>query len=187
MSLPRSQFVMKRATGLAAPALLAIAGCAGASHSVPSPVNSIFSLQPSTRTINTNGQLQIKAVSASGGMAAVKWSVLGGENDSSLGQGAVDSDGNYTPPAALTRDSIEVEVQAQLRSDPTRTATEVIQVTPGFLQPLTPENSALAAGDTLQVTAQLAEVGDGAVDWQLAAAQAGGRRLGSAYGSFSQE
>jgi len=178
---------LKRAAGWAAPVLLAMAGCASASHYVPSPVNSIFSLQPSTHTINTNGQVQIKAVSASGGTASVKWTILSGENDSSLGQGAIDSDGNYTPPSALTRDSIEVEVEAKLRSDPTKTATEVIQVTPGFLQPLTPENSALAAGGTLQVTAQLAEVGGGSVDWQLSSASVGGRRLGSAFGSFSQE
>src|SRR5271163_784272 len=188
MPLSKYQLALNRGAGLAAPVLLAMAGCAGgASHYVASTGNSIFSLQPSTRSISTNGQVQIKAVSASGGTAAVKWSVLGGENDSSLGQGTIDSDGNYSPPAALTQDSIEVAVEAQLRSDPTKTATEVIQVRPGFLQPLTPENSALAAGGSVQVTSQLAEVGGGSVDWQLSSAAEGGKRLGSAYGSFSQE
>ncbi len=179
---------MYRAAGLAAPLLLAIAGCGGVvSKYVPSPVNAIFSVTQSARAINTNGQLQVKALTASGTPAAVRWSVVGGENDPALGQGTIDDNGNYTPPSALTQDSIQVEIQAQLHNDPTRTATEVIEVTPGFLQPLTPENASLAAGSGVEVTAQLAEVGGGSVNWQLAAAATGGRRLGSAYGTFSQE
>jgi hypothetical protein len=180
--------VLKRTAALAAPMLLVIAGCGGvASKYVPSPVNAIFSVTPSARTINTNGQLQMKAQTASGASAAVKWTVVGGENDPALGQGAIDANGNYTPPSALTHDSIQVEIQAQLHSDPTTTATEVIEVRPGFLQPLTPENSTLAAGSNVEVTAQLSEVGGGSVTWQLSSAASGGKRLGSTYGAFSQE
>jgi hypothetical protein len=183
-----SRSAARRAAALAAPMLLAVAGCAGGlSRYVPSPANAVFSLSPSARAITTNGQARIKALTASGGAAAVGWSVVGGQNDGSLGQGSIDADGNYTPPSALAQDSIQVEIQAQLKSDPTKTATEVIEVTPGFLQPLTPENAALAAGDSIEVTAQLAEVGGGSVEWQLAAAPSGGRRLGSAYGSLGQE
>jgi hypothetical protein len=179
---------MHRATALAAPLLLVVAGCGGvASKYVPSPVNAIFSVTPSARTITTNGQLQMKAVTPSGSAAAVKWSIIGGDNDPTLGEGAIDDNGNYTPPAALTQDSIQVEIQARLHNDQATTATEVIEVRPSFLQPLTPENSTLAAGGTVEVTAQLAEVGGGAVNWQLAAAPTGGRRLGTAYGAFSQE
>lgn len=188
MSLSRSQLVLRRIAGLAAPLLLTIAGCAGKlSHYVPSPVNSVFSVQAAARTVNTNGQVKIRAVTPAGAAADVKWSVVGGANDSALGQGTIDANGVYTPPAALTRDSIEVEVAAQLRSDLTKTATEVIEVTPGFLQPLTPENAALAASGSVQVSAQLAEVGSGSVDWQLATAPTGGRRLSSAYGTLGQE
>src|SRR5271170_780615 len=184
----RNQLVLHRAAGLAAPLLLVVAGCGGVvSKYLPSPVNAIFAVTPSARTINTNGQLQMKALTPSGAPAAVKWSVLGGDNDPTLGEGAIDDNGNYTPPAALTHDSIQVEIQARLHDDPTKTATEVIEVTPSFLQPLTPENSTLAAGSSVEVTAQLAEVGGGAVLWQLAATPAGGRRLGSAYGTFSLE
>jgi hypothetical protein len=169
---------------LFAPLLLVVAGCGGAvSKYIPKPVNAVFSVTPSARTIDTNGKLRMKATAASGAPAAVKWSVLGGDNDPSLGEGAIDEDGNYTPPAALTRDSIQVELQAQLRSDPRVAATEVIAVTPSFLQPLTPENSTLAAGASVEVTAQLAEVGGGAVRWQLAASPSGG----SGYGTFSQQ
>src|SRR5277367_1012837 len=141
----RTQLVMHRATALAAPVLLVIAGCGGvASKYVPSPVNAIFSVTPSARTITTNGQLQMKAVNPSGTVAAVKWSIVGGDNDPALGEGAIDDNGNYTPPAALTQDSIQVEIQARLHADPATTATEVIEVRPSFLQPLTPENSTLA-------------------------------------------
>jgi hypothetical protein len=176
-----------RAAGLAAPVLL-IAGCAGGlSGYVSNPANGAFSLVSSAHQITTNGQVQLKAVTASGAAAAVKWTLVQGENDSAIGQGSVDASGLYIPPASLSRDSIEVEIQAQLRSDPTKTATEVVAITPGFLQPLTPENSSLAAGESLPITAQLAEVGGGTVDWSLSTAQTGGRRLGSSYGSFSEQ
>ncbi len=179
---------MHRATALAAPVLLVIAGCGGVvSKYVPSPVNAVFSVTPSARAINTNGQLRMTAVTSSGTPADVKWSIVGGDNDPALGEGAIDGNGYYTPPAALTHDSIQVEIQARLHNDPATTATEVIEVRPSFLQPLTPENSTLAAGGSVEVTAQLAEVGGGAVNWQLAAAPTGRRRLGSAYGTFSQE
>ncbi len=188
MPRSRSQLALNRIAALAAPLLLIVVGCGGvASKYVPSPVNAIFSVTPSSRTINTNSQIQMKALTPSGAPTAVKWSVIGGENDPALGQGAIDANGNYTPPSALTHDSIQVEIQAQLRSDPTRTATEVIEVRPGFLQLLTPENSTLAAGSSVEVTAQLSEVGGGSVTWQLSSTASGARRLGSAYGAFSQE
>jgi hypothetical protein len=188
MRLPLAQFAIRRSAMLAAPALMAVAGCAGGlSTYVANPVNAVFSVTPSAQALDTNGQIQLKAVTAAGATAAVKWSVIRGENDPALGQGTIDARGIYTPPASLSRDAVEVEVQAQLKSDPTKTATEVLEVTPGFLQPLTPENSALAAGAALPVTSQLAEVGSGTVSWSLAATPTGGRRLGSGYGTFSQE
>ncbi|AXC11125.1 hypothetical protein ACPOL_1783 [Acidisarcina polymorpha] len=151
------------------------------------PINELFSLSASTQTVDTNGQVQLKALYASGTAAAVHWTLTRGENDGAIGQGTIDARGVYTPPASLTRDGIDVEIQAQLRSDPTKTATEVIHVNPGFLQPLTPENSALPPGGSLPVSAQLAEVGGGDLDWRLSTAASGGRRLDASFGSFSQE
>jgi hypothetical protein len=182
----KRQLALHCTAGLAAPILLVIAGCGGVAKYVANPINTIFAVTAATRTVSTNGQLQMRAVAASGGAAAVKWSVVGGENDPALGRGTIDENGNYTPPAAIARDSVQVEIQAQLQSDPTKTATEIIEVIPSFLQPLTPENSTLAAGNSVEVTAQLAEVGGGTVRWQLAASPSG-KRLGSAFGSFSQE
>jgi hypothetical protein len=188
MRLPARQFAIRRTALLVAPALMAVAGCAGGlSNYVANPVNAAFSVTSSAQAMDTNGQVQLKALTTGGTTAAVKWSVLRGENAAALGQGAIDARGVYTPPASLSRDTVEIEIQAQLKSDPTKTATEVLEIAPGFLQPLTPENSALAASGTLPVTAQLAEVGGGTVTWSLATAPNGGRRLGSAYGTFSQE
>jgi hypothetical protein len=186
------RIVMRRVAALIAPGLLPtlllIGGCASPLNKyLPRSLNTVFSVATSAQTVNTNGQVQLKAVLTAGGNAAVKWTIVGGENDNVIGQGTIDAHGVYTPPASLTGDAIEVEIQAQLKSDPTRTATEIIHVTPGFLQPLTPENSVLSAGGSLQVTAQLAEVGGGSVDWSLSSKAAGGRRLGSAYGTFSQQ
>jgi len=173
---------------LIASAVTLAAGCAGGlSNYASNPVNAIFSLTSSAQTVDTNGQIQLKALTAAGATAAVKWSVIRGENDAALGQGTIDARGLYTPPISLSGDAIEVEVQAQLKSDPTKTATEVLAVTPGFLQPLTPENSAIAAGGTLPVTSQLAEVGGGTVSWTLSTTPTGGRRLDSSYGTFGQE
>jgi hypothetical protein len=183
-----SQLVLRRCAALIAPGVLLIAGCASPLQKyLPKSLNTVFTVASSAQTVNTNGQVQLKAVLTAGGPAAVKWSIVGGENDSAIGQGTIDAHGVYTPPASLTGDAIEVEVQAQLKSDPTKTATEVIQITPAFLQPLTPENSVVAAGGTLQVTAQLAEVGGGVVEWSLSNKTNGGRRLGSAYGTMSQQ
>jgi hypothetical protein len=50
-------------------------------------------------------------------------------------------------------------VTATLDSDATLTATAVLTIFPGFLQPLTPENAALGANGSLTVTGFLAEAG----------------------------
>jgi hypothetical protein len=167
---------------------LFIAGCGNPiAKYLPKSLNTVFAVASSTQTVNTNGQVQLKAVLTAGGPAAVKWSIVGGENDAAIGQGTIDAHGVYTPPASLTSDAVEIQIQAVLKSDATKTATETLRIVPGFLQPLTPENSVVASGGSLQVTAQLAEVGGGSIDWSLSNKPSGGRRLGSAYGTISQQ
>jgi hypothetical protein len=75
------------------------------------------------------------------------------------GAGSITSNGQYTPPSYLTADSEKVTVTATLDSNPSQTASAVLTVKPGFLQPLTPENAAVGAGGTLTVTGYLAEAG----------------------------
>jgi hypothetical protein len=114
---------------------------------------------------------QLKTVALPDGTPAqITWSVSGGDPNS--GPGSISASGQYTPPSYLTVDRAQVVVTATLNGAGTTgtgangpvtngpaTATSVITVTPGFLQPLTPENAAVGAGGQLTVTGILAEAG----------------------------
>ncbi len=154
------------------PALLVLAGCGGgvsagtASNPGTNSVspNGSFSISPSTSAIDTNctgcnagsasgAYEQFSATLANGMPASVRWSV------SPSGAGSITSAGRYTPPGYLTADSEKVTVTATLASNTTQTASATLTITPGFLQPLTPENAALGANGTLSITGYLAEAG----------------------------
>jgi hypothetical protein len=152
---------------LLAPALLLAAGCGGLVTAKSS--NSVFAITPGSGSIDTNctgcnatnaqGGLvhQFAATLVSGGAAKVTWSVYGG--DAVSGAGSINASGQYTPPSYLTADRAEVVVTATLEADPTLRASSVLSVTPGFLQPLTPENAALGANGSVTITGILAEAG----------------------------
>lgn len=153
---------------LLAPGLAALAGCGGNSVTA-SPANGVFSIAPSATRIDTNcagcnstnshGSLvhQFTATLNGGGAAPVGWSVSAG--DASVGAGTINASGQYTPPSYLTADRVQVVVTATLKADSTVKATSLLTLTPGFLQPLTPENVALAANGSVTVTGILAEAG----------------------------
>ncbi|HEX6495416.1 MAG TPA: hypothetical protein VF018_08035 [Acidobacteriaceae bacterium] len=171
----------------AAPLVLVIAGCGGGGPS-SNPSNPTFSISPATKTIDTNGQVQFTATLANGQPATnVNWVVTTGTNDNTtLGQGSVDpSSGLYIPPSALSKDSVQVQVQANLSTNIYQTATAVITVTPGFIQAVTPENATVATGATLPLTATIAEVGGGSINWGLSTSPSGGSSPGSAGGAIS--
>jgi hypothetical protein len=146
--------------------MLLLAGCTAGPVTADSS-NSSFSISPSTEIIDTNctgcnatnsrgaSVEQFTAKLSSGEPAAVTWSVSGGDGNS--GPGTITSSGQYTPPPYLTNDRISVVVTATLNS--TTAATAVLTVTPGFLQPLTPENVALGANGQLTITGYIAEAG----------------------------
>jgi hypothetical protein len=159
----------------ALPALLALAGCGGgvAANSTsgngnPSS-NGSFSITPGSVTIDTNctgcngtntsgaSVEKFAASLSSGGAATVTWKATGG--DAVAGAGSISASGQYTPPSYLTADNVKVTITATLSSNANDTATAVVTVTPGFLQPLTPENVALGANGTLTITGYLAEAG----------------------------
>jgi hypothetical protein len=169
-----------------APLALIVAGCGGSGYS-SNPSNSSFSIAPATASIDTNGQVQFTATLANGSPAtSVHWTVLSGQNSSQIGQGSVDpANGLYYPPSALSQDSVQVKVQANLTSNAYQTATAVITVTPGFIQFVTPETATLAAGATLPVTATIAEVGGGTVNWSISSSLSSSSSPGSAGGSLS--
>lgn len=129
----------------------------------------MFSVAPGTAQIDTNctgcnglnshgsAVHQLSATLNTGGAAPVYWSVAGG--DPSAGAGKISENGQYTPPSYLTADRVQVLVTATLKTNPAVQATSVLTVTPGFLQPLTPENVALGANGSVTLTGILAEAG----------------------------
>lgn len=148
------------------PALCLLAGCGGGTVAA-NQSNGTFSITPGAATIDTNctgcnatnslgaSVEQFSATLASGGAATVTWKVSGG--DANSGAGIITASGQYTPPSYLTADSVSVIVTASMNTS--TTATAVLTLTPGFLQPLTPENAALSTNATLKITGYLAEAG----------------------------
>lgn len=165
-------------------AALLVAGCGG--RPVGAPMRAAgFAVLPRAAAMDTNctgcnlpnarggAVQQFDSVWPSGTDAEVTWSVAGGDPVS--GTGTIDANGVYTPPTYLTRDKAEVRVTATLKSNSMLAATATITLTPGFLQPLTPQNAALPAGAALNVTGVLAESGgNGRVHFALADAPTGG-------------
>ena len=165
---------------LLAPALLLAAGCTNGRVATDSS-NGNFSIAPGIGAIDTNctgcnttsaqgtSVEQFTATLAGGGAAAVTWKVSGG--DAKSGPGTITAAGQYTPPSYLTADRVQVVVTATLNAT---TATSVLTVTPGFLQPLTPENAALGPNGQTTVTGLLAEAGgETGISFALANSAAG--------------
>jgi hypothetical protein len=148
---------------------LALAGCGGGAAAGGSS-NSTFTISPGVATIDTNctgcndanssagGSFeQFSATLAGGGTANVKWSVSGG--DALAGAGTISSSGQYAPPSYLSANSVQVTVTGTLVSNSRVTAAATLTITPGFLQPLTPENVALGANGSVTLIGYLAEAG----------------------------
>ena len=167
--------------GASLPALLLLAGCGGQLTSVSAIGNLIIS--PVTAAIDTNcvgcnspGRSGVIAEQFSATIASapaqVTWSLAGGDPVS--GAGAITPEGQYTPPAYLTSDRAQVTVTASLVRNPSIRASTAITLTPGFLQPLTPENLALGAGAGATITGYIAEAGGATgIDFSLAATASG--------------
>jgi len=149
------------------PALALLAGCGGALTGVSSGGGGSLSISPGTATIDANctgcnttspgGLVEQFSATFSGGEAKVNWRVSGGDPNS--GPGTINSNGQYTPPAYLTANSAQVTVTAALASSPSTTASAMLTVVPGFLQPLTPENVALGANGSVTITGYISEAG----------------------------
>jgi len=170
---------LRRQSGLVLATLLVLlAGC-GVGQFGTASANGIFSVSASQAATTSNGQIQFSARLSSGEPAPVVWSIRAGDNASTLGEGHINAAGLYTPPAALSQDTVHVQITAKLKDDPAEAATETIAVTPGFVQSLLPENASLAAGATLEATAEIAEVNAGSVHWSLATSAPAGSDAGT--------
>lgn len=152
--------------------VLGVAGCGSIDYAAQAGDGS-FALSAATLSLGTNGQIALHAILPSGDAVPVAWSIASGTNAATLGQGHIDPAGIYTAPGSLSADSVAVRIQAALQSNPQSTAVVTLTVHPGFVQPLLPQNMALTAGATADVTAQIAEVDAGNVRWSLASAATG--------------
>ena len=162
------RIVLAAGSMLAGPFLIAMAGCGTAAVTANSS-DGAFSISPDTATLDTNcsgcnstnlhglSVHRFAATTANGSPAPVVWSVAGG--DPVAGPGRIDAAGEYTPPSYLTADRAQVVVTAKLAADSRIAANARLTVTPGFLQPLAPENVALGANGTATITAKLAMAG----------------------------
>ncbi len=178
------------------PALLALAGCAGGAGA-GSFGNAALSIAPHSRSVDTNCTgcnaskagvpvEQFTATLASGGAAEVTWSVSGG--DAVGGPGSISASGQYTPPSYLTADRAGVVVTAALAANPSVRANSALTITPGFLEPLTPENAAVGAHGSVAITGFLAEAGGSAgIRFELSGSPAGqaGTQSGTPSGELS--
>ncbi len=163
--------------------VLAMSGCGG-NVLTATPANSVFSISPETSQIDTNctgcnwtnlrgsAAHRFTATLNNGNVATVVWSLSGG--DKVAGVGSITPDGKYTPPSYLSADHADVLVTATLTANPAMRATSVLRLTPGFLQPLTPENVALNASGSVTITGFLAEAGgSGSIRFALSDTPAG--------------
>jgi hypothetical protein len=152
---------------LVAPFVLLVAGCGGALSDSSGPLQ----VDAGTRALRTGDQLRLATTGGAGDPSAIRWRILSSNNAPALGSGTISADGIYTPPATLSRDLVSVTIQAAGQdAAPGAIVTTTLSVTPGFVQPLQPENAALPPGTTIDVRAQIAEVGGGAVTWRLESA-----------------
>lgn len=166
--------------------VLLLAGCGGMSLTSNTTPSGLF-VHAAETAIDNNATARLSATFSTGAPAAVKWSIVDGQNDPSIGQGSISANGLYTPPPLLSSDAVNVEVKATLENDPGSSATYILTVTPGFVQSLTPENASLSPGGSVRITSEIAEVNSGSVRWSLASQADGGIALGAAYGSVRAE
>ena len=155
-----------------------LAGC-GAGPVTATSSKAPFTITPASGLIDTNctgcnavssrgaSVHRFAATLRSGDPATVSWTVSGGDPVS--GPGSINAEGQYRPPTYLTTDRAEVKVTAALKSDPAVHATARLTLTPGFLQPLKPENVALGPSGSISITGFLAQSGgSNAIQFTLA-------------------
>ncbi len=151
----------------AVPVFILISGCGGSASGGGGGGGTSLTVAPGTVSIDTNctgcntstssgATVEQFTATQSGVAAAVTWSVSGG--DTNAGPGTISSNGQYTPPPYLTANSVQVTVKATLTAG-TGSSSATVTVTPGFLEPLSPENAAVGASGTLAVSGYISEAG----------------------------
>lgn len=173
-----AKFMGARLTALSlmALSLTMLTGC-GALPGSSSHAQPDFSLHASATTVATTDEVRLTALMADGSVAQVEWSIAGGDNRDSLGEGRIESSGLYIPPNSLSSNTITVDVRATLRTDPAKSRTLPITIHPSFVEPLMPEVATLSVGSAIYARAVITEIGAGTVRWSLAGTPASSNNL----------
>jgi hypothetical protein len=165
-------FASRVPLGVAAAFALVLAGCSTGTGATMQATSSALILAGGETSIDTNctgcngtraggsAVYRLTAMQADGAPADVTWTISGG--DAKAGTGSINAAGEYTPPGYLTADRVEVTLTARLTSNSSITASTHLVITPGFLEPLTPENAAVAPGSSVTLTGRLAQAGGNA-------------------------
>ena len=166
--------------------LALVAGCGGTFSAAPGTLQ----IDAGPQAVHTGEHLHLSAATTgSDEQAPVAWRIVGSDNAPALGAGTISADGVYTPPSTLSRDVVTVTIAATPTASAASAAapvTTTLSVTPGFVQPLQPENASLTPGSSIEVRAQLAEVSSGAITWNLENA-AGATLAANVAGSLSAQ
>ena len=121
------------------------------------PVISV-SVTPPTGAIAAGQTLQLTASVSGSSNQQVTWSVTG--------VGTVSASGLYTAPASMSAQQ-SVTVTATSAADVTKTSSAVITVNPVISVSVAPPNGAIAAGQTLQLTASVSGSSNQQVTWSV--------------------
>jgi hypothetical protein len=150
-------------------------------NGLPIEIHTVDTNCAGCNAVDSKGNLvdQFTATFSNGIKSPVSWSLTGG--DAVSGPGTISSAGRYTPPGYLTEDRIRVVLTATADSDPSVKASTVIGVTPGFLEPLSPENVAIGSNGSTNITGYISEVGGRTgIDFEISASPDGtGTGLGT--------
>ena len=179
---------LRHAVVALAPLIAVLAGCGAGPVKARTTSNPALSIAPGSGVIDTNctgcnGKSahgnpvhKFTAAVSAGDSDAVTWSVSGG--DPAAGPGTINCGGTIYA-SQLPHAATGSKWWSRRRSSPIRMCrlSLVLTLTPGFLQPLTPENVALGPGGSVTVTGYLAEAGGAnEIHFALSNTPSGGKR-----------
>jgi len=116
-------------------------------------------LRPDEVTVPVGGTAQFRAEVKGTPNQAVRWSVVG------QGQGTINERGLYAAPATLTTPAV-VTVRAVSEADPSVEAVATVKI-PEVSVSVSPTQTQVLAGGTVQLTAKVSNAKDSGVRWEV--------------------
>ena len=167
--------------------LLLVAGCGAVSCPCGHRAPGALVISAEKATIDTTPTDQLSARLASGASARVKWTIAGGQNDASLGQGTISANGALYAAALCFP-----EIRCRSRSwrppadDPAATATICSPLPPASSRCLRRKPPAWRPEEPFRSQGEIAEVNSGSIRWSLATTAGGEIDPGDSYGSIGE-